>query len=41
MIYDLLFLTERMKSEKIQKLNVLRDKEEYVIFARILKQALN
>ena len=39
---DLLFLLERMKTEKVEKLVAnLRDKTEYVIHIRNLKQALN
>ena len=39
---DLLFLPERMKVEKVEKLIAnLHDKEEYVMYIRILKQALN
>ena len=40
--YDLLFLPERMKIEKVEKLVTnLHDKTEYVIHIRNLKQALN
>ena len=39
---DLLFLPERMKTEKVEKLvSNLHDKTEYVIHTRNLKQALN
>ena len=39
---DLLFLPERMKLEKVEKLvSNLHDKTEYVIYIRNLKQALN
>ena len=39
---DLPFLPERMKIEKVEKLvAILRDKTEYVIGIRNLKQALN
>ena len=39
---DLLFLPERIKIEKVEKLVAeLHDKEEYVIYMRNLKQALN
>ena len=39
---DLLFLPERMKTEKVEKLVAnLHDKTEYVIHTRNLKQALN
>ena len=39
---DLSFLLERMKTEKVEKLVAnLRDKTEYVIHIRNLKQALN
>ena len=39
---DLLFLPERMKIEKVEKLVAnLHDKTEYVIHIRNLKQALN
>ena len=39
---DLLFLPERMKTEKVEKLVAnLHDKTEYVIHIRNLKQALN
>ena len=39
---DLLFLLERMKIEKVEKLAAnLHDKTEYVIHMRSLKQALN
>ena len=39
---DLTFLSERMKTEKVEKLVAnLHDKTEYVIHIRNLKQALN
>ena len=39
---DIPFLPERMKIEKVEKLvTILRDKTEYVIHIRNLKQALN
>ena len=39
---DLLFLPERMKTEKVEKVVAnLHDKTEYVIHIRNLKQALN
>ena len=39
---DLLFLSERMEIEKVEKLVAnLHDKTEYVINIRNLKQALN
>ena len=40
--FDLPFLTERMKIEKVKKLVTnLHDKTEYVIHIRNLKQSLN
>ena len=42
LLNDLPFLPERMKIEKVEKLvTKLRDKTEYVIHIRNLKQALN